>query len=132
MSLDMYQEQVMDHYRSPRNRGTIEHADITFHDYNPLCGDEVVLTVKVNDSRIADIKFSGQGCAISQAATSMLTEEVTGKTFKEVLGMQNKEVLGLLGIPISPARLKCALLGFKALEKGIVAYESQRENGISH
>lgn len=116
---DIYREQILDHSRNPRNFGTIEDADITYEDTNPLCGDRVRIDVKVEDGKIADIKFSGRGCAISQAATSMLTEMVAGEELDEVQEISAQDVLDELGVPISPARVKCALLGLKVLKSGV-------------
>lgn len=116
--VDLYREQIIDHYRNPRNYGTIENADITYEDSNPLCGDRVRIDVKVRDGKVADIKFSGRGCAISQAATSMLTELVVGEDLDEVRNLSAQDILDELGVPISPARIKCALLGLKVLKAG--------------
>jgi nitrogen fixation NifU-like protein len=115
---DLYREQILDHSRNPRNFGQIEDPDITYEDSNPLCGDRVRIDVKVDDGIIADIKFSGRGCAISQAAASMLTEMVKGHEVSEIRDLSADEMLEELGIPISPARIKCALLGLKVLKSG--------------
>ncbi|HET7037744.1 MAG TPA: SUF system NifU family Fe-S cluster assembly protein [Thermomicrobiaceae bacterium] len=115
---DIYREQILDHSRHPRNFGTLEHADITYEDTNPLCGDRVRIDVKVADGKIADIKFSGRGCAISQAAASMLTELMLGEPLEAVRALTAQEMLDELGVPISPARVKCALLGLKVLKSG--------------
>ncbi|HET9014919.1 MAG TPA: SUF system NifU family Fe-S cluster assembly protein [Thermomicrobiaceae bacterium] len=115
---DIYRENILDHARNPRNHGTIEDADITFEDSNPLCGDRVRIDVRVEDGRIADIKFSGRGCAISQAATSLLTEMVAGQDLDSVRALTAQDILDELGVPISPARVKCALLGLKVLKSG--------------
>lgn len=115
---DLYREQILDHSRHPRNFGEIEDADITYEDTNPLCGDRVRIDVKVDGGRIADIKFSGRGCAISQAATSILTEMVKGHDLSEVKEISAQDMIDELGIQISPARVKCALLGLKVLKSG--------------
>ncbi|MBX6340876.1 MAG: SUF system NifU family Fe-S cluster assembly protein [Thermomicrobiaceae bacterium] len=115
---DLYREQILDHYRNPRNYGTIEDPDITFEDTNPLCGDRVRIDMKVEDGRIAEIKFSGRGCAISQAAASILTEMVQGETLEEVREITAQDLLDELGVEISPARRKCALLSLKVLKSG--------------
>lgn len=115
---DIYREQILDHYRNPRNFGTIEDPDITYEDTNPLCGDRIRIDLRVRDGKIAEIKFSGRGCAISQAATSILTEIVEGQELDEVRGLSADDVLDELAIPISPARVKCALLGLKVLKAG--------------
>lgn len=115
---DLYREQILDHSRHPRNFGEIENADITYEDTNPLCGDRVRIDVKIDDGKIADIKFSGRGCAISQAAASILTEMVKGLDLSEVKDISAQDMIDELGIQISPARVKCALLGLKVLKSG--------------
>ena len=115
---DLYREEILDHSRNPRNSGEIEEPDFTFEDSNPLCGDRIRIDVKVDNGIIADIKFSGRGCAISQAAVSMLTEMVKGHAVDEIRELSAEDMLDELGIPISPARVKCALLGLKVLKSG--------------
>ncbi len=115
---DLYREQILDHSRHPRNFGEIEDADFTYEDSNPLCGDKIRIDVKVEDGKIADIKFSGRGCAISQAAVSILTDMVKGLELDEVKDLSAQDMIDELGISISPARVKCALLGLKVLKSG--------------
>ena len=127
---DMYRENIMDHFKNPRNHGVVNDADIVFADNNPLCGDEIGVTAKLAKDKagnkiIAEIKFNGKGCAISQASASMLTEQVVGMKLEEVKKMKNEEVIKNLGIPLQPIRVKCALLGFKVLEAGIFLYEGK-------
>ena len=112
----MYRDYILDHYKNPRNSGELAGATHTYHDTNPLCGDEITMFLKVDDGRIADIRFAGKGCAISQASASILTEDVKGKTLDEVRAYDTQRVFESLGITISPARVKCALLGLKALK----------------
>ncbi len=116
---DLYREIILDHNRNPRNRGTLDPADFTYEDTNPLCGDEVRIDVRVENGRVADIKFSGRGCAVSQASTSILTEMVQDMPLNEVKALTKDDLLDELGIPVSPARMKCALLGLKVLKAGI-------------
>jgi nitrogen fixation NifU-like protein len=113
---DLYREQILDHYRNPRNQGTLDPNDGSFEDTNPLCGDRVRIDLRIEDDIVTDIRFSGRGCAISQAATSMLTEMVKGRPIEEVRNLSKDDLLDELGIPISPARIKCALLGLKVLK----------------
>ncbi|MGH3081353.1 MAG: Fe-S cluster assembly sulfur transfer protein SufU [Gaiellaceae bacterium] len=116
---DLYREVILDHYKNPRGHGVIEDADATAEGMNPLCGDEVSIYVAFEDDgeTIDEIKFSGRGCAISQAATSMLTEMVQGRTVTEVGGLSKDELLEEIGIPnMSPIRIKCALLGLGVLK----------------
>ncbi|MBX5445686.1 Fe-S cluster assembly sulfur transfer protein SufU [Sphaerobacter sp.] len=113
---DLYRENILDHYRNPRNYGTIENADISYEDSNPLCGDRVRIDMRIEDGKIAEIKFTGRGCAISQASASMLTEMVEGADLDEIRELSAQDILDELGVPISPARVKCALLGLKVLK----------------
>lgn len=115
MSSEIYQEQILDHYRHPRNYGSLPNPDATFEDSNPLCGDVVTMDVAFDGDRIADIRFRGTGCAISQAAASMLTELALGHTREEARAITRETVLEELGVPLSPARVKCALLSHKVL-----------------
>ncbi len=112
----MYRDYILDHYRNPRNTGELPGATHTFHDTNPLCGDEITMSLRIEDGRVADVRFNGKGCAISQASASILTEDVKGKTLDEVRAIDKERVFENLGIPITPARVKCALLGLKALK----------------
>lgn len=112
---DLYKEYILDHYRHPRNHGTLERPTASYEDDNPLCGDRIRIDLVLDDGKVEAIRFKGRGCAISQASTSMLTEQVEGMTLDEVMGITRDEVLENLGIKISPARLKCALLGWTVL-----------------
>ena len=114
---DFYRENILDHYKNPRNYGLLEEPDAHAEGQNPLCGDEVSIYVAFEEDgeTIDEVKFSGRGCAISQAATSMLTEIVQGKTAMQVATMPREELLDELGIPLTPMRLKCALLGLTTL-----------------
>ncbi len=124
MSYEMYQEVILDHYQNPRNKGDLDPADIWAREDNPLCGDEIALYLKLNDASVVeDVKFQGQGCAISQASASMLTVKLKGKTLEEVLAIDEDAVLQTLGIPISHARLTCALLPLSALRIGLETYQ---------
>ena len=115
---DLYREVILDHYKNPRNYGLLEPYDAHAEGQNPLCGDEVTVTVKfaADGETIEDIGFEGRGCAISQAATSMLTDIVKGKTATEVAALPKEELLGEIGIPLTPVRLKCAILGLGVLK----------------
>jgi nitrogen fixation NifU-like protein len=116
---DLYRENILDHYRHPRHHGTLEKPDITYEDANPLCGDRIRMDLKIDEGRIADIRFSGHGCSISQAAASMLCEAVQGKTLEEVKRVGRDDVLEMLGIELGPVRLKCGLLALKTLKAGV-------------
>jgi nitrogen fixation NifU-like protein len=112
----LYREVILDHYKNPRGHGVIEGADVEAEGQNPLCGDEVSIFVSFDGDKIEDVKFHGRGCAISQASTSMLMEMVKGRTAEEVAGMSKEELLDEVGIPLTPVRLKCALLGLGVLK----------------
>ena len=114
----LYREVILDHYKNPRGHGVIEDADAEAEGQNPLCGDEVSIYVAFAEDgeTIHEIKFAGRGCAISQAATSMLTEMVEGKTATEVATLDKDELLDEIGIPLTPVRLKCAMLGLTTLK----------------
>ena len=112
----LYREVILDHYKNPRGHGVIDSADAEAEGQNPLCGDEVSIAVAFDGDTIADVKFQGRGCAISQAATSMLMDMVKGRTAQEVASMSREELLEEVGIPLTPVRLKCALLGMGVLK----------------
>ncbi len=116
---DLYRENILDHYRSPRNQGTLDQPDITYEDANPLCGDKIRMDFRIRDDRIEAVRFSGQGCSISQAAASMLCEKVEGMKLEDVKKLTREDVLELLGIELGPVRLKCALLALKTLKAGV-------------
>ena len=118
---DFYRDYILDHYRNPRNFGTLEHPDATAEDLNPLCGDQIRMDVAVaEDGTVSDVKFSGKGCAISQASASMLTESVKGMKLEDVARLSKETVLENVGIGISPTRMKCAMLGLRVLKSAAV------------
>ncbi|HEV8021345.1 MAG TPA: SUF system NifU family Fe-S cluster assembly protein [Candidatus Lustribacter sp.] len=111
---DFYKEYILDHYRNPRNFGHLDNPTAKAEDLNPLCGDKIAMELLVGpDGKIADVRFTGKGCAISQASASMLTESIKGKTLEEVAHLSHDVVLENVGIGISPTRMKCAMLGLK-------------------
>jgi nitrogen fixation NifU-like protein len=113
----LYRELILDHYKNPRNHGLLDDADARAEGQNPLCGDEVAVSVRLGPNDvIEEVGFDGRGCAISQAATSMLTDLVKGRTALEVAAMPKEELLDELGIPLTPVRLKCAILGLGVLK----------------
>ncbi len=119
----MYMEEILEHYKHPRNKGTIANADIHFKDQNTLCGDEIQVYVKLDKNKmITEVKTEGKGCAISQAAASMLTDALKGKSIEEARNLKNEFVFDLLQIQLSPVRVKCALLALFAVKKGIYKY----------
>lgn len=114
--MNLYQEEILEHYKHPHNHGAMEGTDVVVQrEFNPLCGDQLTFYMKFHNGRVADVRFEGDGCAISQAAASMLTDTVRGMTVKEVSQLQKEDVLELLGIELGPTRLKCALLSVQGL-----------------
>jgi len=128
-SADIYREIILDYYRNPRNYGKIENPDISQKDSNPLCGDELEMHINLRENKVADVKFTGKGCAISQASASMLTELIMGKDFDFVKKLTKEDILENLGLhELGPARIKCALLSLKVLKYGIYSYVSEKLN----
>lgn len=119
MTDSIYREAILDHNKNPRNKGVLDPADYSYEDVNPLCGDEIRIDVRTDGEKVTAIRFSGRGCAISQAAASILTEMVDGRPLEEVKAIGREDVLEELGVPISPARMKCAMLGLKVLKAGL-------------
>ena len=119
MDSSFYRENLLDHYRNPRQHGRIDAPTVSHEDLNPLCGDMIHIDLTIDDNRVADARFSGHGCAVSQAAASMLLEEIVGKPVAEVAAFGRDDLLELLGVPLSPARLKCALLSLGVLRAGL-------------
>lgn len=120
--MDLYREELLDHYKNPRNFGRILSPDKTIHDSNPLCGDLVDLDLKIEDGVIRDVRFSGNGCAISVAFTSMLTERIKGMRIEDVKRTTREDVLGLVRSNLTISRIKCATLGYNALMKLLEEY----------
>lgn len=117
--MDIYQEEILEHYRHPHNAGRLEHATIVQREHNPLCGDDLTFYIQYDEGRVTDVRFEGQGCAISQAAASMLTDEVRGMTKEEIGKLTPKDMLDLLGIELGPTRLKCALLSLQGVSRAV-------------
>jgi nitrogen fixation protein NifU and related proteins len=117
---DFYRDYILDHFRNPRNFGTLERSDATAEDLNPLCGDQIRIELRIDDGVVSDVRFSGKGCAISQATASMLTERVKGMTLSDVAKLSKEVVLEDVGIGISPTRMKCAMLGLRVLKSAAI------------
>jgi len=127
--MDLYAEEIISHYEHPHNKGTIENPSASFHNYNPVCGDDLTIYLKVDKSgKIEDIKFIGSGCAISMASASMFTDFVKGKTLNEVERMGVKTIVDVLGIDPGPARLKCATLSLRTVKEATFLYEHKPVN----
>jgi nitrogen fixation protein NifU and related proteins len=117
---DLYREVIIEHYKNPTYRGRLNPYDISFEDSNPLCGDHIVIDLKVDENKhVTEARFDGHGCAISQASADLLLESIIGKSLDEVKALNKQTILDLLGIDLGPVRLKCALLSLKVLKAGV-------------
>ncbi|MDE1856505.1 MAG: SUF system NifU family Fe-S cluster assembly protein [Candidatus Micrarchaeota archaeon] len=121
--MDLYAEEIISHYEHPHNKGKLDAENATFHEHNPLCGDEITIHLHIDNGRVDRISFEGNGCAISMGTASMLTDFIKGKTLEEVEKMGVSTVIDLLGIDPGPGRLKCATLSLKTLKEAIFVYE---------
>ena len=119
----MYRENILDHYKHPHNHGEIKNPDIKFTENNPLCGDVITVNLKLKDHKVEDVKFRGRGCAISQSAMSMLTDEIKGKSLEEIKNIKRDDIVNMMGIQIGVVRTKCATLGLVAVRNGIKEFE---------
>ena len=116
--MNIYQEELLDHYENPSNYGTLPDPDITHEEDNPLCGDKIRMDLLVDGGTIKEVRFCGHGCTISLAAASMLTEKIQGKSLEEVKQLTRDDIMDMIGIPLGPVRVKCALLALKVLKAG--------------
>ncbi|MGD9001262.1 MAG: SUF system NifU family Fe-S cluster assembly protein [Anaerolineae bacterium] len=122
---DLYREQILDHYGHPRNEGTLENPDVSHERDNPICGDVVRLDIKLQDGKVIQTGFTGQGCVISMASASMFTEEILGKTVAELKAMEDEDVFNMLGIDLGPSRANCGLLPLRVLQEGLAKWEKK-------
>ncbi len=116
---DLYRDYILEHYRRPHNFGVLEDATASYEGSNPLCGDRITMQLGIRDGMVAEVAFTGRGCAISQASASLLTDEVKGMTVEQATAFRADDLLDLLGIEISPARLKCAMLSLETLDHAL-------------
>lgn len=123
--MDMYAENILDHFQHPRHKGAIATPTIELDDANPLCGDKLKLALQIENGQIKDIGFEGSGCAISQAAMSMIAEELYGKNLTDAENITKETVYEMLGVPLSTARAKCALLSYTLLKKALILLKHQ-------
>lgn len=131
---DLYRSYILERYKHPRNAGELDPFDVQYADNNPLCGDEISMTLRVEDGRVTDARFKGRGCAISQASVDILTENIRGKTVEELRRLSPDTVIEDLGVEVSPARRKCALLGLKVMQGGLFglhAWPDGKESGAT-
>ena len=126
-SMNMFNENVMDHYRHPRNRGRLENPDFSSDDTNPSCGDNVVFNGRIQDGALVELFFEGRGCALSMASASMLTQVCQGKKLQEILSLDKKFIIDMLGLELGPNRLKCAILPLKVLQQGVTSYLKEQQ-----
>jgi len=124
---NLYRDFILEHYRAPHNRGVLDPHDLHFADSNPTCGDELSMTIRLDDAKatVADVAHDGRGCAISQASASILTDELRGLSLDDLKAIDPRDVVENLGVPIGPARLKCALLAYKVLQGAVIGAEAR-------
>lgn len=125
---ELYREYLIDHYKNPKNFGEMKNPDIYKHDNNPLCGDDIEIFVKLDSKKekVSEIKFKGCGCVISMASASILMGELEGKRLKDIQKMETKDMMKLLGIDLTPVRIKCMMLPLVTVKKGLIEYEVKR------
>ncbi|MGC8979901.1 MAG: Fe-S cluster assembly sulfur transfer protein SufU [Thermoplasmata archaeon] len=119
---NIYMEFILENYRNPKNYGSMDNPTVERSGSNPLCGDEITIYLRIENNRIVDVRFTGRGCAISQASASILTEMIKGKDLDYVKGLKEEDLLSALGIELSPARLKCALLSYRVLKDSVSGF----------
>ena len=120
--MDIYREAILDHYKHPRNFGHLKHPDVTQEEGNITCGDKIIMEIKMNKDKIKEIAFSGEGCAISQASASMLTEKVQGMRVKDIMTLSLDNITDMLGTTLTPSRVRCATLSLEVLQAAVVKY----------
>ncbi len=127
---DLYRANILEHYRAPHHRGVLEHPDASYEDFSPTCGDRIRMDFAIADDHIADVCFDGRGCAISQAAASMLTDLLPGLSLDEAMALDKEDIMEELGIEVGPSRQKCALLGLKVMKRAIAGKQWQDDDEL--
>ena len=128
----MYRENIVDHFKNPTHKGELTDYTIKFHDSNPLCGDDITVFVSVDENNVVrEARFIGEGCAISLASADMLMESIEGMKLEDVMNLSQDDIKALLGIPLTPVRLKCAILGLKVLQAGVTLHLKEKEKESS-
>ena len=125
MTPDLYREQILDHYGNPRNEGSLEDPDISVERQNPVCGDVIRLDINLEDGRVTEVRFSGQGCVISIASASMFTQAIQGKTIDELNAMDDDDIFDMLGVDLGPSRANCGVLPLRVLQEGLSQWEEK-------
>jgi nitrogen fixation protein NifU and related proteins len=123
--MEIYAEEIVAHYEHPHNKGKLDGANASFHDFNPLCGDDITVYLKIENNVVSEAKFDGEGCAISIGSASMFTDLLKGKKVSEIAKMNPKDIIEMLGIDPGPVRLKCATLSLFATQKALKAYSEK-------
>lgn len=126
MSDELYQKVLMEHFKNPKNKKTLENPDFSTGHDNPSCGDKISMTGKIENGVLVDIGFDGSGCVVSMAAASMLTDLCKGKSLDEILSLTKEDILKMIGLQLGPNRLHCALLSLETLHKGVLAYKDKK------
>jgi len=129
MTSDLYREQILDHYGNPRNEGTLESPDLSNERQNPVCGDVIRIDVRLEDGRVSEARFSGQGCVISMASGSMFTEAIQGKSIAELKAMDDEDIFDMLGVDLGPSRANCGVLPLRALQEALSDWEAEPDRG---
>lgn len=129
--MDIYAEQILEHFKNPRNKGDLAKPTIEHKESNPSCGDAITVQLNIKEGNIEDLKWSGAGCAISLGAMSMLSEKLAGKSCEEVMKLSAQDINDMLGVPISTRRIKCALLCLHAVKNGTLLYKGEKEQSWS-
>ena len=125
---EIYRENILEHYKNPHNYGTLDSCSFTFSQNNPVCGDHIDIFVALEQGKVKEVKFSGQGCAISMASASLLTDKIKGMSIHELKQLMKENIVEMIGIPLGVVRMKCALLSLNVLQKGLNLWEEKHDS----